>query len=123
MGLGKFFSALIKPFKLLFSNAGRKRVEDILKEVEGITELAFGIVEQIALATPDRSDDQIIAIAHNYGINIIEFLKTSTKEDALRFIARQALKSQFKEGSVRDKVINLAIEAAVILLEGKKDSK
>lgn len=124
LNIGKFFKKLFGIISFPFTRGGLNKINDALRQVEGLVDTAFSIVSGIALVTPNRTDDEIIAAAKKYTYGAVDAakllaVKNPNPADVLRSIAQYALRGQAPAGT-RSKVINMAIETAVVLMEGKK---
>lgn len=108
MNWGKFFNKLAGVFR----NTGTalNQVEDILPD-------ALSIVEFVAAATPDRTDDQIAALAKDFTIGPVDLAGIGRPEDRLRTIARIALQRKVRL-SIKESVINAALELALLQHKG-----
>ena len=102
--IGRFFQSLFSPG---VANA-------ILKGIEAAAPFvpqALNIVEAIAKATPNRTDDEIVALFKKYwGTVPITALGVQSNSDVLRDIALKLLKERFP--SEGDSTLNRAIEIA-----------
>jgi hypothetical protein len=110
MGLGKFFKGIGGFFKKVFSKSTVAKIEKVLLQVEDILPEAFEVAKLVALATPTRIDDELIAFAESIAFDGI--VDVSSKEDTLRSMARFLLQKKVRV-KVADNVLNAALELAV----------
>jgi hypothetical protein len=112
------FKAIGGFFKKLFSKETMKKLDSVLSQVESILPQAFEVAKLVALATPTRVDDELIAFAASIAFDgVVDF---SSKEDTLRSMARFLLQKKVRK-QVGDNVLNAAIELAVAGVKAGKD--
>jgi hypothetical protein len=110
MGLGKFFKTIGGFFKKVFSKSTLQKLDQVFTKVEQILPDAFEVAKVVALATPTRADDELIAFAESIAFpGVVDF---SSKEDTLRSMARFLLQKRVRQ-EMGDNILNAAIELAV----------
>jgi hypothetical protein len=97
-------------FARIFS---RDTSDKILKGLEAAAPYyrkALEVVETIAALTPDRTDDQIVAVLKRFASPVV-LGSTQDRSALLRDVAVAALRKQFPEAA--DRQLNRAIEVAL----------
>lgn len=108
MNWGRFFSTIAKIFT---------KAVPVLNQVEDILPEALDIVKLVAAATPNRTDDQIAALASDFSVGAADLAGIGRPEDRMRTIARIALQRQVRL-SIKESVINAALELALLQHKG-----
>jgi hypothetical protein len=116
MGFKTFFRKVGGFFKAIFSRKQLERLDSILQEIEKLTPLAFEAVQVVASMTPTRSDDEFLNVSKQFGLGPLDL---TTKENALRDLARLLLQKQRRD-AIRDSVANAAVELAVNALKAAR---
>jgi hypothetical protein len=102
-------------FRKLFSvfGIGSNVIMKLLEMVSPIMDKAYPIVKQIALLTPNKTDDQIIRAYEFLGFaELFSARNNLDRSLILRELAKDALRGKINNGSVPDYLINTAIELA-----------
>ena len=100
--MGSFFKAIGKFFQRLFS-------PETTAAISKLIDTALPIVEIIAMATPTRTDDEVIAILKAFQREGL-FNPAIPREDVLRKLAVSLLAD--KVPGTAQRLLNLAIETA-----------
>ncbi|HZP17100.1 MAG TPA: hypothetical protein VFB00_03985 [Terriglobales bacterium] len=66
----RFFAAVRGFFAYLFSPAGQAKVETALGQAESLVQAVMPVVEAVAAATPNRTDDEIVALVKRYAVPV-----------------------------------------------------
>ena|SRR3990167_1565389 len=104
MNIRGFFKLIASIFK-----HGAKaliQVEDILPD-------AMEIARMIAVATPTRSDDEMLALINEHAYGAVRLTDFANRGDVLRAVARVALQRRLRL-QIRDSVLNAAIDLAAL---------
>lgn len=108
-----FFAAIGRIFKALFR-------KETLDAIEKYVAQAENIVATIALLTPTRVDDEILAAYRALKAEGIWNPNLSTA-DKLRALAVYALRQAFP--NARDSHLNLAVETAVVAIKDAQEAQ
>ena len=68
--IGSFFAHIFTGIKSLFTPAGQKKVMIALGQAESLVQQVLPVVEAIAIATPNKTDDEIIAVIKKYAVPV-----------------------------------------------------
>src|SRR5947209_8009812 len=68
--LKSFFARLGGSIKALFTPEGQKKAMKALGEAEALVQQVMPIVEMISAATPNKADDEIVAIVKRWAVPI-----------------------------------------------------
>ena len=104
MNIKAFFRLIAKIFK--YGGKALIQVEDILPD-------ALEIAKMIAMATPTRSDDEILALINEHAYGAVKLTDFANKGDVLRAVARVALQRRLRL-KIRESVLNAAIDLAAL---------
>ena len=104
MNFKEFFRLIISIFK--HGSAALIQVEDLLPD-------ALEIARMIALATPTRSDDEILALINQHAYGAVKLTDFAHKGDVLRAVARVALQKRLRM-NIRSSILNAAIDLAAL---------
>ena len=66
----RFFSAIHRFFASLFTPAGQEKITIALGQAESLVQAVMPVVETIAAATPNRTDDEIVAVVKKYCVPV-----------------------------------------------------
>ena len=105
----KFLSAIADFFMRLFSRDFASKVMKGIEAAAPYLSLTYGFVETAAKMTPNRTDDEIVALANELGVKAL-FDPNQDKGMVIGRIVFAALKKRYPE--VADRVLNRAIEIA-----------
>jgi hypothetical protein len=104
-------TGLFKAIHDLFTSPAAQQIaERALAQAGQIATQIYPVVEQIAAATPNRTDDQIIACINSYGLMGLVDPTMSDKASVLHNIALAVVQKLMP--GVGSSVASLAIEAA-----------
>jgi len=105
---------IIDFFKKLFSSYTSKKIGSVLSildKVGPLVEKAYPIVKRIAELTPNKTDDQILAVYKQYGVE--NYFKTGAdRAILLRDLAKVVLIQVENINPVAEYILNLAVELA-----------
>lgn len=122
MGFLNFFKKIGSFFTNIFKS---KKLEQAVKTLSGLTEIAFPIVEMVARATPTQADDLIVRAAKAGGLSIYEILNSTNdliKDGGRQKLALEALRIRLmqlvqEKGKVDAKDFTLESIADVLNLD------
>lgn len=106
-------------FKKLFKH-GPEGFMNMVERVAPIVNVAYPVVKQIALMTPTKADDAILAVCEKYGV---EFNASADKGAMLRDAAKAEITRQLGGSPLSNYLINTAIEMAYAKLKEESQAK
>lgn len=115
------FKAIADFFRRLVSYA--PKTADVLDSISDLVKMALPIVGAIAAATPNRSDDQVLALVSNVGLPTIGLAKDWLRNDQLvKDALRASAVAELRKKGVTDpdSVVNAAVELAYSIYKAEK---
>lgn len=106
-------------FKKIFKYLSTRGMSDVEKAAKLVI-IAVPIVDMVARLTPTRSDEELVALFQTYAVQGVEAwlaLPTKDRGRALMTVAAAALKRLTPR--TLDRIIDLAIQLAVLEVKGK----
>lgn len=102
-------------FKKLWAWAMNDKTIAVLKKVDDMVGLALPIVKQIAALTPNRTDDEIVALFERFQLNISGWLMLPSDQRgaALLHVATSELQKRYPDTPINQ--IQSAIQLAVTI--------
>jgi|GEM_PF-3539832 len=104
----KFFQAITTIFARLFSRDFWEKLLAGVEQTAPYLEIVYDVVETAAKLTPNRTDDELVALAERLGVPAL--WQSQDRGQAIREIVSNAVKSKLPD--LPDRVIYRAIELA-----------
>jgi hypothetical protein len=122
--IGSFFAHIASGIKSLFTPAGQKKALVVLGQAEALVQQVLPIVELIASATPNKTDDEIVAVVKRWCVPIT--IPTGPLTDAdkgsllLQTAITAATETVAETAGLPVSVITLAIQTAYTVAKAAK---
>lgn len=113
----------MKWFLKLFSYFKGRAADDVARALE-ISKSALPIVQLIAALTPTRMDDEIIALFQRFAVpNVEAWLRLPMEERGRALMQVAALELKRRTPEATGRIIDLAIQFAVVQMRSQEGAK
>ena len=125
--IGSFFQKVGSAFASLFTASGQKKALAALGQAEALVQEVLPVVEMIAAATPNKTDDEIVALIKKWCVPVSIPAGPLTDADKGSLMLQTAITAATQTVAVATgvptPVLTLAIQAAYVVIKSVSPAK
>lgn len=118
--MSRFFSAVRRFFANIFSPAGQQKITIALGQAEALVQEVLPVVELISSLTPNKTDDEIVAVVKKYAVPVTVPVGPMTDADKGSLLLQTAVTAATQDVAAAvglpSSVITLAVQTAYTVL-------
>jgi hypothetical protein len=118
--ISQFFARLGNAIKSLFTPEGQKKALAALGQAETLVQYVMPVVEMVAAATPNKTDDEIVAIVKRWSVPISIPTGPMTDQEKGSLLLQTAVVAATttvaETTGIPNSVITLAVQTAYTIL-------